>query len=154
MRHPNHSQLNAHEKPSQQAPMSAEAIFRDEKPCFYVQGIRNPRRIMCECKHRAGNPPGSHAFRRSRSHHQHFFGSNWLNPKILWWFFHPFFVRKKCWKKSGHVIMRKIRKDVFVCIRQKKWSVGHHMESSRLLNMRISGSFLVSSIFVSAGCFT
>ena len=39
------------------------------------------------------------------------------NPLII---FHRFCCSKKTWKKSGHVILRKIRSDVFVCIQFKK----------------------------------
>ena len=92
--------------------MSADAIFRDEKPWFYVQEIRNPRRIMCECKHRAGNPP---VLRIELVKPQ--------NPLMI---FPPVFLlfEKNAEKKSGHVIIYAENKKGCFCLHpEKKWSV-------------------------------
>lgn len=109
--------------------------------------------IMCECKHRAGNPPGGFQCIQAvmrlccgpTTSRKHVDPDSSGKKNISFDYLLPFFVvRKKMLKKSGHVIMRKIRNHVSVCIQFKKKelyfqkSIWHHIGSSRLLNMRAS----------------
>lgn len=84
---------------------------------------------MCECKHRAGNPPGGFQCIQAvmrlccgpTTSRKHVDPDSSGKKNISFDYLLPFFVvRKKMLKKSGHVIMRKIRNHVSVCIQFKK----------------------------------